>query len=378
MVVQLMMELGRGRGARAYQRTRVKQRLHQALVGAALVVAGCTSAGDTEFYEGKRITALINFSAGGTTDIEARIFARHLGKHIPGKPDVIARNMPGAGGISAINYMSDVAAPDGLTAAIFAIPMTQQLLDAPGLRADLSEFVWLAGMVGPPQVCIIRKDAGGGINRVDDLPGIDEFSVGGLSPTSSVDVKIRLALDLLGTRYRYVTGYRGNANVFVAVMQNEVQFTCGNTSFFGSTLEPNLIEPGLAIPLWYFPVVDPDGGQVQPEQFEGIPTYGDVHERLRGDEPSGLAYEALQLINNLSLGLQFGSFLPEGTPDDAVEALRLAWEALATDEQFIADYLNTTGGPPNLLTATEARALVERLGAADPEIVDFIKELIEN
>ena len=359
------------------QGTSVGRLLSNAAAGAMIILMACTGAtGDGPFYQGKRITVLINYPAGGPTDSEARVIARHLEKHIPGQPAIIARNMPGGGGVAATNYMGDIAAPDGLTVAMFSPPVIHQLLREPGLRVDLAEFVWLAGVV-QPQVCFIRKDAGGGIERVEDLRRIREFSTAGLAPTAATDIKFRLALELLGAPYRYVTGYRGLAAAAIAVMQNEVQFSCGSVTFLRRNIGPNLIEPGLAIPLWYYSVADGDGNEVRDEQLGEIPTFLDVHRRMMGDEPSGLRYEALQLVNDLSVGLLRGSFVPRGTPEEAVEALRLGWERLGTDDEFIAEYTRVASVPPTLLMAAEAQELVGSLSDADPEIVDFIKAFID-
>jgi len=83
----------------------------------ALSVAGAVAA-ERPFYQGKTINMVINFAAGGPADIEGRIVARHLGKHIPGQPAIVPQNMPGAGGVTGINYMGEVAKPDGQTMSL--------------------------------------------------------------------------------------------------------------------------------------------------------------------------------------------------------------------------------------------------------------------
>ena len=350
------------------------------LPGTALVclLAALTSSPGTvegQFYQGKRITFLVNYSAGGPTDIEGRIVARHLGKHIPGNPDIIVKNMPGAGGIAATNFMGEVARPDGLTVGFFAPPLTQQLLQDSGIRVDQSEFVWLGG-VGRPLVCFIRRDAGTSIAGAADLLELDEFRAAGVRPTNSLDLRMRLALDLLGARYRHVTGYRGFVNVVAAIMQDEVQFSCGSILSYRQIVEPNLIRPGLAVALWYFPVTGSDGEQMRDARLEGMPTFIDVYEELKGSKPSGRLYDSLQLINNYSVAMQSASFVPAGTPDEAVGALRKAWEALPRDEAFVADYTRLVKAPPDLVQATAVQAHVEAMRRTTPDTVAFIKDFI--
>ena len=351
----------------------MKRLLSMALAGTAVALMGFAGAAEAQFYKGKRITILINYSAGGPTDIEGRLVAKHLSKHIPGNPRIIVKNVPGAGGITGSNYMGDVAKPDGLSLAIFTPPLISQLLQDPGLRVDFSKFVWLAG-IGHPQVCYIRKDAG--VGMVDDLLKIKGFKAAGMRTTSSHDIRLRMALDMLGANYKYVTGYKGLAKVVAGVMQNETQFSCGSVPGCRKNVEPNLIQPGHAIALWYYSAVDPDGKQVRNPHLKGIPTYIDVFEKLKGEKPSGVLYDAFQLINNLSVSMLRGSFVPAGTPDEAVKALRAAWEALAKDKDFAADYTKIIKAPPTIIQAAAAQAHVNAAGQVSPKVVAFIKEFV--
>ncbi len=351
----------------------MKRLLSVTLAGAVAALVGLAGTAEAQFYKGKRITILINYSAGGPTDIEGRLVAKHLSKHIPGNPRIIVKNVPGAGGITGSNYMGEVAKPDGQSLAIFTPPLISQVLQDPGLRVDFSKFVWLAG-IGHPQVCYIRKDAG--VSKVDDLLKIKGFKAAGMRVTSSHDLRFRMALDLLGADYKYVTGYKGLAKVVAGVMQNETQFSCGSVPGFRKNVEPNLIQPGHAISLWYYSAVGPDGKEVRNPHLKGIPTYLDVYQRLKGKKPSGVQYDAFQLINNLSVSMLRGSFVPAGTPDEAVEALRAAWKALAADKDFAADYTKVIKAPPNIILAEAAQGHVDAAGKVSPEIVAFFKNLI--
>ena len=91
-------------------------------IAVSLVFVACTlgfAAEKTPFYQGKTLTFVVNFAAGGPTDIESRVFAKHLRKHIPGQPAIVVQNMGGGGGITGVNYIGEVAKPDGLTAGLF-------------------------------------------------------------------------------------------------------------------------------------------------------------------------------------------------------------------------------------------------------------------
>jgi putative tricarboxylic transport membrane protein len=99
------------------------------------------------FYQGKTLNFVINFAAGGPTDIESRIFAKHLSRHIPGQPTITVQNM-GGGGLIAVNYIGEVAKPDGFTAAYFTGALFQQQIKDPALRVDLSKFGFVTGVHG--------------------------------------------------------------------------------------------------------------------------------------------------------------------------------------------------------------------------------------
>ncbi len=344
------------------------------LAFAAIALPG--GGANAQFYEGKRITVVINYGAGGPTDVEGRLIARHLAKHIPGKPRLIVKNRPGAGGIVGSNFMGQVAKPDGLTVAIFTPPIISQVLEDPGLKIDFSKFIWLAG-VGQPQICYMRKDAAPGISSVADILKAKTFKAAGMRNTSSHDIRLRLSLDLLGAKYKYVTGYRGLAKVSAGVLQNETQYSCGSVPNYRSMVEPNLINPGLAITMWYYSPTDAQGNEVRFADLAGIPTFLDVYKKLRGGTPSGIKYTALTMVNNLATFMLRGSFVPAGTPKAAVDALRAAWRALPGDQEFVAEYRKAFKAEPKILQSDVAQAHVARVRSIDPKVVEFLKTFIK-
>jgi tripartite-type tricarboxylate transporter receptor subunit TctC len=165
-----------------------------------LFAPSIVAAADTPFYKGKTLTVLINYATGGPTDIEGRLVAKHLPKHIPGQPFVIVNNMPGAGGITATNYLGEVAKPDGLTMAYFTGTFFNILLSDPTLRVDMAKFAYIASIEGA-SIAYIRKDVAPGLNDAHDILKAQMFRAGGLSVASTKDVRFRMELDLLGAKY---------------------------------------------------------------------------------------------------------------------------------------------------------------------------------
>jgi hypothetical protein len=102
-----------------------------------LLVASLSPAAERPYYQGKTVTFFINFSAGGPTDIEGRIVARHLARHVPGNPTILVQNMSGAGGVTGINFLGERSKPDGLTLGYFTGPYNHQMMKSSTLRIDL-------------------------------------------------------------------------------------------------------------------------------------------------------------------------------------------------------------------------------------------------
>jgi tripartite-type tricarboxylate transporter receptor subunit TctC len=341
---------------------------------AAIALPG--TAAKAQFYKGKRITVVINYGAGGPTDVEGRLIARHLARHIPGKPKVIVKNRPGAGGIVGSNFMGQVAKPDGMTVAIFTPPIISQVLEDPGLKIDFSKFIWLAG-VGQPQICYMRKDAAPGINSVADILKAKTFKAGGMRNTSSHDMRMRMSLDLMGAKYKYVTGYRGLSKVAAGVLQNETQYSCGSVPNYRGMVEPNLIKTGKAMTMWYYSPLDPQGKEIKFADLAGIPTFLDVYKKLHGKAPSGIKYTALTVVNNLATFMLRGSFVPAGTPKAAVDALRAAWKALPGDPKFVNEYRKAFKAEPKIVQSGAAQAHVNNVKSIDPKVVNFLKKYIK-
>ena len=163
---------------------------------------GRSSGGGKALLSGKKLIFLINFSAGGPTDIEGRIVARHLARHIPGNPLIIVQNMAGAGGVTGINFLGEKAKPDALTLGYFTGPYNHHMMKSTTLRIDLMKVPFIAAVQGVT-VCYIRSDTSrrASRNRRTSLKR-SVSSAGGLSFDSNKDLRFRLAFDILGSQVR--------------------------------------------------------------------------------------------------------------------------------------------------------------------------------
>src|SRR5262245_50027038 len=178
-----------------------------------------------EFYSGKSIPLLIGFGPGGGYDSYARVLARHLGRHIPGNPNIVPQNMPGAGGIAVANYVYNVAPPDGLTLAVFGpFNALEPLFGNAAARFDPTRLTWIGKMDVDAGGCGAWRTAG--IERFSDLQR-KEVVFGSSGRGSTTTQQVLALKNMLGAKVRIVQGYKGSADITLAMRRGEVGAMCG-------------------------------------------------------------------------------------------------------------------------------------------------------
>lgn len=349
-----------------------------AIAGALLA----TTPAAAQFYKGKTLTLLVNYGAGGNADTDARLLARHWDRHIPGKPSIVIQNLPGAGGLRAINTLGIKAKanPDGMTAGFFTVSPTPPLVDDPGLQISIvDDFIPIGGARGWT-VAYARKDIPPGLNEPADLAKAKTVFIGGYSRASSHDTRLRLALEVLGVPYKAVTGFPGANDIVKAVLQGEVNMSASSLPAFLSQVTPSVIKPGIGIALWHYDIIGDDG---QPEGNPdlvkmGIPQFSEIYKKAHGKEASGPVFEALLQLNNIGTSLQRGVFLPRGAPDEAVADLRKAYEATVKDPAYIADYQKTNGEAPDAVNARQVQSVFTAMRKVSPEVKKVLKSSVQD
>jgi tripartite-type tricarboxylate transporter receptor subunit TctC len=346
------------------------------LLWSLLLFAPAVQAAERPYYQGKNITFLINYAAGGPTDIEGRIVARHLAKYIPGNPAVIVQNMPGAGGVTGINFLGEVAKRDGLTLGYFTGPYNHQMMKSPLLRIDLMLVPFIAS-VGSVTVCYIRSDVPPGIKKPTDIARAERFRAGGLSFDSNKDLRFRLAFDVLGLKYDYVTGYNSSADARLAVQRNEIQYHDENIPGYRGVVEPQMVKTGMVTPLYYHDVIKPDGTMGKSPDYPELNSFTEVYTQIHGKAPTGIKYEVLKAANMASQNLSRVALLPPNSPKEAVVAVRQAFTALSRDEEFIGEAMKVMRFHPRFDVGEDGERLREKVLRAPTEIVDFVRQYVE-
>jgi tripartite-type tricarboxylate transporter receptor subunit TctC len=181
-----------------------------------LFASSQTAYAQQPFYQGKTLRIVVSSAAGGGSDTTARILARHLPRYIPGNPAIIVENMPGGGDIVGINYVYNVAKPDGLTLLFSTGAPITQLLNPPEMKFDILKMHFIGGS-SESVAAFIRNDKTG-IKSVSDLTkATGPIVLGGTQVGSIKDISLRVAMNLLDVKTKYVTGYGGSGPAPVGV-----------------------------------------------------------------------------------------------------------------------------------------------------------------
>jgi tripartite-type tricarboxylate transporter receptor subunit TctC len=359
------------------RRHHISALLHSVII-ALLTVASFASVSPARagapFYQGRTLTLLINFAVGGPADVEGRLFAKYIGRHIAGHPNVLVQNMEGAGGVVGAKYLGSVAPKDGTVVGYFTGTGFMYALDPSRFNPGLEKYDFVA-IQGGATVTYVRTDVPPGLKTPADIVNARGLIAGGLSADSSKDVRIRLALDMLGIKYKYVTGYRSSAPARLAFQRGEINVFAESTPSYRSIVVPDLVDRGEAIPLWY----DAADADKPSSQMAGLPIlpFPAVYQKIKGAPPSGPVWDNYRAINGLDGAMLRMICFPPGTPPAARAALAAAVAELNTDKDHAAEAMATIGFVPEWQTGTGVQQDVQSLLAMPADERSFLNAYIK-
>jgi tripartite-type tricarboxylate transporter receptor subunit TctC len=194
-------------------------------------------------FAGKTVTIVVGYKPGGGYDATARMLARHLPDHLPGKPTVIVQNMPGGNSIIAANHMYNVAKPDGLTIGTFNrnLPIAQ-LTGVQGVKYDMTKFAWIGSAANETTILAIRNDLP--YKSFDELRKAKEnVIIGSTGPGANTHDFPLLLKDLLGVKLKIVSGYSSSADIMLAVERKEVDGRAGSYTSLRQFIDRGLVHP---------------------------------------------------------------------------------------------------------------------------------------
>jgi tripartite-type tricarboxylate transporter receptor subunit TctC len=335
-------------------------------VGRALIVLAAAvlmpaPAPGADYYAGKSIDLLIGAPAGGGYDIYARALARHYGRHIPGQPTIIAKNMPGAGSARAAGYISTLAPKDGTAvAAIFPGAVMGPLLEEKAEALfDPTRVFFLGTANNGTRVCVSRP--GSKIMTFDDALA-QKASFGGVSTNDSTREYAWMHKKTTGALYEVVSGYSGTAEIALALERGEIDGACGWDWASLKSQRPDWIRERKVNLLLQ------DGREPNPELTGmGVPS---GFKYIRSEEDR----KAVELVVSQQVFLR-SYIAPSEIPKELLEELRAAFDATMKDPQFLADAerLRIDISP---LPGAQVQEVVAKLYASPKDVVMRARQVI--
>src|SRR5262245_21777277 len=328
-----------------------------ATVAIVAASAACAAADEVaDFYRGKTFTIVVGHEVGTGFDVYARTLQRHLSRHIPGNPSVVVQNMAGASGINAANWLYTIAPKDGTVMAtfVYAVPF-EPLMGNEAARFEAAKFTWIGNMEESIGICGVSKAAG--IDKFDDMR-TKETVIGGTATSGPLTKSALAVRNLLGVKMKVVSGYRGSADVKLAINRGEVHGICGIvmstiTSFWREDYETGNFRPIIQL-----------SGRKQAD-LKDIPHIDDYAKSEDTRQVNAL------IFGTQALGRLYAS--SPGIPAARRGALRAALLATMKDPQFIADAVKTQIDI-SPMTGEEVEAFIASASTASPAVVNRVKQ----
>lgn len=325
---------------------------------AALCAAAPAMAQDNPFANGKPLTVVIGFGPGGGYDLWGRTVARHMGKHLPGAPNGVPQNMPGAGSYNAANHIYNLAPKDGTSIGIIArdAPMGP-LTGQKGPRFDPLKISWIGTPTKETNVCIAYNTAK--VKKVDDIY-TTELIVGDTGVGTGTHAYPKALSAILGMKFRLIAGFPSSSDVFLAMERGEVDGICESLdSVHGK--KPDWI-PKKTINIIF------QGGAVPNPEIKDVPFIVDLAKT--DEQRAAIKF----LYAGQAIGRPFVA--PPDLPPARLKMLRDAFNATMKDPEFLSETkrLSLELDPE---TGEQLEATIRQIYATPREIVEKIGELIK-
>jgi tripartite-type tricarboxylate transporter receptor subunit TctC len=329
---------------------------------AAAAASAPAATAEEDFYRGKIVRFVVGFSPGGGFDTFARTLSRYLGRYIPGGPTVIVENMTGAGSLIAANHIYKVAKPDGLTIGAFnGNQILAQLVGGQGIAFDARKMEWMGAPGYNHDLCVLSQKTG--IASAEQwLASKTQLKLAGSAPGATTDDVAKVLKESISLPVRLIAGYKGTADMRVAVESGEVDGICGfSWASVRTTWRKAIESKEVSIVL-----------QTAPKPHADLPKV-----------PLSINFaktaEARQLIEagvHQPSQITYSYSIPPGTPKERVQTLRRAFIQTVKDSDFLND-----AAKANLEIAPasgeEIEQLIQNLFKTPPAVVAKLKEVLK-
>jgi tripartite-type tricarboxylate transporter receptor subunit TctC len=313
-----------------------------------------------DFYGRNNIRLLIAAPAGGSYDSDARLVARYWGRHIPGNPAVIPENMVGASGRAAASYTYNVAPKDGsVIAEVQQSVAMGQALGESGVQYDAAKFNWIGSPVRNEEVLVVWYTTG--VRTIEDAKK-KEVVIGATSQTGTNYIYPKLMNELIGTKFKIVTGYSGGTPIVLALERGEVEGRGANPWSEWKVIRPDWVRDKKIIPLV----------QMDLTRRADLPDVPRLLDLATTDDVKTI-FELVSITGDI--GRPFAT--APGVPVERVAALRKAFNETVRDPDFLAD-AEKVHKEIHLVSGEELETLVKRVLGAPKSATDALKAILAN
>jgi tripartite-type tricarboxylate transporter receptor subunit TctC len=320
-------------------------------------------------FAGKRIEVLVPFAPGGGSDVYTRALAPFFEKHLPGKPTIIVRNVPGARSIPGANQFQERAKPDGTHVMIVsATTVASFVFDRAKVKFELDKWEPLLlspqGMVGYASPSL-------GISSWKDLPKLkgQQLVFGGQSANSG-ELRYIMTLHLLGFKVNHVWGLN-RGPVRLAFERGEFNVNYDSMpGYLGGAV--HLVKAGKAVPIFTAGIMNEKGELSRDPNMPDLPHFGEAYELVHGKKPSGAGWDAWISVSKMNTEMNKGIFLPAGTPKPVLDAWRTAIQNILKDPEFDMEAGKIIEGYPQFV-GEAAKPIIKDAITFSPEAWDWLK-----
>lgn len=327
------------------------------VLAGTLIAAPARAQNAADFYRGKQIILMVGSSPGGGYDAIARMVARHLGQHIPGHPTVVVENTPGGGSITMSNRIYRTEPQDGTVLGLVQRGvLLAQLIKQPNVQFDIAKFNWI-GSVSPDTSLVVAWHTAP-VKTIQDLFA-HQLIVGGTGATSDLESSARLLNATIGTKFKIISGYPGQADVLLAMERDEIQGSADWSWSEIKTREANYLKEKKIVLIL-------QNALVKSPELPDIPLATDF---IKGDtdrQVANIYFGLKKLARPLLAGPR--------VPNDRVDALRNAFTALRGDAGYMADVQKLGLGNPT--AGAEIDRFVNLATSAPPEVVNRLTQIL--
>ena len=331
------------------------------LVGLGAILGGTPASAQSvaEFYKGKTIDLWVGYSPGGGYDIYARTIARHMGRHIPGNPEIVVKNRPGAGSLLLMNEVYNTLPKDGTAFATVGRGIPQAgLLGNDQAKFDPAKFTWIGSANNEVSICVAWHTSG--VTKVEEL-FTKGLIVGGTGPDADTDAFPKVMNNLLGTKLRLITGYPGGNDVLLAMERGEVNGRCGYSWSSATVAKADWLKEKKMIVL----------AQMSTNKHADIPEVPLITDLAKDQKTK----DAMNFIfSRQAWGRPYVA--PPGVPAERAKALQDAFMAMFKDPKFIEES-SKQDLETNPISGSEIARLIAASANAPKEVIAMAKDALD-